>query len=253
MTFFSFKRVAEGYAAHRPFYHPLVIAKIRARLGLEGKLSAALDVGCGTGLSTVALCEIADHVVGTDSSAEMIEVARGAGNAGVVFHCAPAEDLRFPDGSFDVITVGGAINWIDRERFLPEAQRVLGTNGSLVAYDNFIADRMSDVPLYTQWFQEQYLYRYPKPPRDEAPLTTHEAERHGFRLDQEEYSNSLSMSKEQYVEFMLTQSNIISAVDMGSESLSAAREWMNQTLAPVFPEGKAALRFEGYVWYLRAC
>lgn len=251
MTFFSFKRVAEGYAAHRPFYHPLVIAKIRAHLGLKGRLSAALDVGCGTGLSTVALCEIADHVVGTDSSATMIEAANGVGHGEVVFHCAPGEDLRFSDQSFDVITVCGAINWIDRERFLPEAKRVLRPNGSLVIYDNFISDRMSDVPDYTQWFQEQYLYRYPKPPRDETPVTTLEAERHGFHLDREEYSNALSMSREQYVEFMLTQSNIISAVDMGSESLSAAREWMNQTLVPMFPEEKATLCFSGYVWYLR--
>ena len=251
VSFFSFKRVAEGYAAHRPYYHPLVIAKIRARLGLRGKLNAALDVGCGTGLSTAALCEVAERVVGTDSAAEMIEAAKGGANAGPVFQRGSAEELRFPDGSFELITVCGAINWIDRERFLPEAPRVLGKNGSLVIYDNFIAERIDDLPRYTEWYQGNYLNRFPKPPRDESPLTADEAGRHGFGLEEETYENSLSMSKEEFVDFMLTQSNVISAVDMGSESLPEAREWMSQSLGPVFPEGEATLRFEGYVWYLR--
>ena len=60
----------------------------------------------------------------------------------------------------------------------------------------------------------------------------------------------VTLTREQYVEFMLTQSNVISAVDMGSEPLSASREWMKRTLAPIFPEKKATLWFAGYVWYL---
>ena len=52
MTLFSFQRVAEGYATHRPYFHPVVIARIRGYLGLKGKLDKALDVGCGTGLSS---------------------------------------------------------------------------------------------------------------------------------------------------------------------------------------------------------
>jgi SAM-dependent methyltransferase len=250
MTFFSFQRVAEGYANHRPYYHPVVISKIRSHLGLKSTLSTALDVGCGTGLSTLALREIADHVVGTDSSAAMISVANGSGHKDIGFRCAPAEELRFPDQSFDLITVCGAINWIDRDRFLPEAKRALKPNGWLVVYDNFITEHMREVPAYTQWYQEQYVFRYPKPPRDETPLTPVEAEQHGFHVVQEDYTNALSMSTEQYVEFMLTQSNVIAAVDMGSESLSDAREWMHRTLAPVFPEQHGTFLFAGYIWYL---
>ena len=75
MNFFGFQRVAEGYANHRPYYHPLIMAKIRQHLALESKYDSVLDVGCGSGLSTVAFKELANHVTGIDDSAEMIAVA----------------------------------------------------------------------------------------------------------------------------------------------------------------------------------
>jgi len=124
MTFFSFQRVAEGYANHRPYYHPVVISKVSDKLGLNSKLDTALDVGCGTGLSTLALRDIASSVVGTDSSEEMIFVARGLGHDDIEFQCSAAEELHFSDKTFDLITVCGAINWIERDQFLPEAKRV---------------------------------------------------------------------------------------------------------------------------------
>ncbi len=251
MTFFSFQRVAEGYASHRPYYHPLVMAKIRTHLELKGRVDKALDVGCGTGLSTTALREVADHVVGTDSSAAMISVATGTDQDDIVFQCAPAEQLRFPDASFDIVTVCGAINWIDRGRFLPEARRVLKHGGWIVIYDSFITEQMRGMPAYTQWYQEQYLRRYPKPPRDETPLLPLEAEQSGFRMRQMDFNHEASMSTAQYIEFMLTQSNVINAVDMGSESLSEARAWMHRTLAPVLPGDDATFMFAGYIWYLR--
>ena len=51
---------------------------------------------------------------------------------------------------------------------------------------------------------------------------------------------------------MLTQSNVIVAVDMGQETLSEARKWMHTTLAPIVPEGeKGTFLFGGYIWYMQ--
>lgn len=251
MGFFAFQRVAEGYANHRPYYHPLVMNKIRQQLSLEGKFSRALDVGCGTGLSTIALKELADHVTGIDGSAEMIAVANAHRDRQITYHHAPAEKLPFDEQSFDLITVCGAINWIDRTRFFPEARRVLKGQGWVIIYDNFITEHMQEHTAYTQWYQEQYLSRYPKPPRDETPLTQPECERYGFYFNQEEYTNELALSRDDYIEFMLTQSNVIVAVDMGPEALSEAREWMQTTLASIIPEKKGTFLFRGYIWYLQ--
>jgi SAM-dependent methyltransferase len=253
MSFFTFQRVAEGYATCRPYYHPLIMQKIRDRLGLDGPLSRALDVGCGTGLSTVALRSLAEHVTGTDCSAEMIAAAeKYKTDDRITYRQSPAEQLPFADGTFDLITVCGAINWIDRARFLPEARRVLKNQGWLIIYDNTITDQMPGCPAYTRWYHEQFLVRFPKPPRDESPFTPPEAHAYGFRLvHSEDYTNELSWSLDQYVDFMLTQSNIIAAVDMGGQPLSEAREWMHTTLSAVIPRTPATFVFGGYVWTIQ--
>jgi ubiquinone/menaquinone biosynthesis C-methylase UbiE len=60
MNFFVYKSVAERYAKYRAYFHPLVIEKIKAYLQLQSPVGFALDVGCGSGQSTIALKEIAD-------------------------------------------------------------------------------------------------------------------------------------------------------------------------------------------------
>ena len=253
MSFFKFQRVAEGYATHRPYYHPLIMQRIRDRLGLEEPVSHALDVGCGSGLSTMALRLLADHVVGIDGSAEMIAAAQAHNTDDrITYRQSPAEQLPFSDGAFELITACGAINWIDRARFFPEARRVLKDRGWVIIYDNTITDQMPGCPAYTHWHYEQYLVRYPKPPRDESPFTPSEADAYGFRLvHSEDYTNELSWSLDQYVEFMLTQSNIIAAVDMGGQSLDEAREWMHSTLSALLTVTPVTFVFGGYVWYIQ--
>lgn len=252
MSFFAFQRVAEGYANHRPYFHPLIMDKVRQQLNITGKCADALDVGCGTGLSTVALKELADHVTGIDGSEEMISVANKYGDKQITYRHATAEELPFDEGAFDLVTVCGAINWIDRTGFFPETIRVLREQGWVILYDNFITDQMRENDAYTQWYQTQFLSRYPKPPRNETPLTLTECKGYGFHFNEEEYTNELSWSREEYIEYMLTQSNVIVAVDMGNETLAEAREWMHSTLAPILPDGeKGTFLFAGYIWYLQ--
>ena len=252
MSFFVFKRVAEGYSKYRPYFHPLIMKKIRECTGLEGKFENALDVGCGTGLSTIALQEIAEHVTGTDNSHEMITVAQVKNEEKIPYFHAPAEHLPFKDQSFDILTICGAINWIDRSQFLPEAKRVLKEKGWVIIYDNYITEDMHDNTAYTRWYQEQYLSRYPKPPRDESPLTMSEFDSHGFHvINDEPYTNDIVFSLDEYIDFIMTQSNVIVAVDTGKEDAPGVKMWMRTTLGPLIPEKKGTFIFRGYIWYLQ--
>jgi SAM-dependent methyltransferase len=250
MSLFTYRRVAEGYAAHRPQYHPLIMQKIRTWLALDGQLEHALDVGCGTGLSTVALRGLVARVVGIDGSADMIAVAQARNTDDhIVYQQAAAEHLPFADAEFDLITVCGAINWIDRTRFLPEARRVLKPQGWLMIYDNTITDQMPGCSGYAQWYNKQFLARFPKPPRDETPVTASEADIHGLWLRHtEEYTNTFQWTHRQFINFILTQSNIIAAVDMGTHTLDAVRSWLTNTLAAAVPDDPATFVFGGYVW-----
>lgn len=75
MNYFAHQTAARRYARSRPFFHPLVVARIKSFLKLRAPLRCALDVACGAGQSTVALREIAERVVGADVSKEMLREA----------------------------------------------------------------------------------------------------------------------------------------------------------------------------------
>lgn len=249
MNLFDHPRIAEGYAHHRPDYTPVVMDLIRARLGPQRR-PRAVDVGCGTGLSTRALTALADEVMGTDSAPAMVEEARRWG--GATYHCAPAEDLPWAPGSVDLITVAGAIPWIDCERFLPEVHRVLTADGWLVVYDNGITDTLVGEPRYADWYHRVFLARYPRPPRREPPLTPEVCRRHGFAIvARDEYTHEVTFTLEQYVRFLVLQSNVIAAVELGAEALDGVVTWVTQELAPWYPRPEGTFVFGGDIVYLR--
>ena len=64
--------VADRYADARPFLHGTAIDMLRRD---RPSFGSAIDVACGTGLSTRALRAVSDHVVGVDVSAEMVRRA----------------------------------------------------------------------------------------------------------------------------------------------------------------------------------
>jgi predicted TPR repeat methyltransferase len=68
MNYFNAKTAAERYSKGRPDFHSNTIKHIKDYLHLDKKLNNALDIACGTGLSTKALLEIATNVYGTDTS-----------------------------------------------------------------------------------------------------------------------------------------------------------------------------------------
>jgi len=98
-----------------------------------------LDVATGTGdLAFVEAAAVGPEgqVVGVDSCEPMLEVARRRQRGAVDFQEGDAMDLRFPDASFDVVTIGfGLRNVADRGQALREFRRVLRPGGRLMVLD----------------------------------------------------------------------------------------------------------------------
>jgi demethylmenaquinone methyltransferase/2-methoxy-6-polyprenyl-1,4-benzoquinol methylase len=98
-----------------------------------------LDVATGTGdLAFLAEAAVGPEgqVVGVDFCAPMLQVARRRQRGAVDFQEGDATDLRFPDASFDVITIGfGLRNVADRDQALREFRRVLRPGGRLMVLD----------------------------------------------------------------------------------------------------------------------
>ncbi|XP_063002836.1 putative methyltransferase DDB_G0268948 [Elgaria multicarinata webbii] len=90
----------------------------------------AVDVGCGSGQSTLVLAKRFEKVVGTDISAAQIKEAKRASHPpNVDYFLCPAEALPFKDSSVDLITAFNAAHWFDAPRFLREVDRVLTPAG----------------------------------------------------------------------------------------------------------------------------
>jgi demethylmenaquinone methyltransferase / 2-methoxy-6-polyprenyl-1,4-benzoquinol methylase len=98
-----------------------------------------LDVATGTGdLALVEATAVGPQgqIVGVDSCAAMLDVARQRQHGAVDFQEGDAMDLRFPDESFDVVTIGfGLRNVADRGKALGEFRRVLRPGGRLMVLD----------------------------------------------------------------------------------------------------------------------
>lgn len=122
-----------------------VIHQLRSSLALDwvDQLSlpagtAALDLGCGTGLFAVALARRGLRVSAADAVAGMIERARAnveaAGLRGSIrLFRADAARLPVGSGQFALVTALGLVPWVpDPERVLSEMARVLAPGGHLI-------------------------------------------------------------------------------------------------------------------------
>ena len=121
-----------------------------------------LDVGCGAGTdSLVAAQMIAPdrHVTGIDMTPQMLAKARRAaaemGLDNVEFIESEAEQLPFPDESFDVVISNGVIDLIpDKDAVFSELRRVLRPGGRMQLADVTIQNPVSeegrrDIDLWT--------------------------------------------------------------------------------------------------------
>ena len=230
MNYFALASAAQRYARGRPYFHRLATARIAAVCGPVGH---ALDVGCGTGLSTRALAEIADTVVGTDVSADML--AQAEAHPRVTYLAAPAEALPLTDASFDLITVCQAFHWFDQERFLAEAHRLLRPAGWLALYSDGTMGTMLGNDAYAAWNRDQYVRRFPTPPRGERSLSADRAAGHGFtQTTHEEFVHEQTFTLEAWTRYLITQTNVIAATDAGTEDIAAVAEWIRESLRPLF-------------------
>lgn len=105
----------------------------------------ALDLCCGTGDISFALAKNGAETIGLDFSAQMLEVAESRRKKipdsqfeirNLKFLQGDAQQLPFPDNSFDAVTVGyGLRNLTNLDRGLDEMIRVAKPGGRIISLD----------------------------------------------------------------------------------------------------------------------
>lgn len=252
MNFFGFKTAAERYAVGRPFFHSIVIKRVREFLSLTEPLARVLDVGCGTGLSSIALKEIANLVIGIDAAPSMI--AHAPRDAGIAYAVAVAERLPFGEQAFDFVTLSQVSHWLDRKTFFAEAHRILRPARWLVAYDAYFSAQTIEDTDFQKWHEAVYLKNYPSPPRAPVALIATDVKGTGFQLRAEErLQYPISFTVERLVEYLLTQSNVIAAVEGGTQEIGEVRGWLTKNIRPFFAgHDEAGFLFSVPIWYLQS-
>lgn len=129
-----------------------------------------LEYGCGEGWTTLDLARRAGHVSAFDISPQAIDHAQqSVARAGLAARCTlrvlAAEQLDFPDESFDAALGFAILHHLDMEKALAELHRVLRPGG--VAY---FAEPLATNPFIQVYRHLTPQYRTP----DERPLYLHE-------------------------------------------------------------------------------
>jgi ubiquinone/menaquinone biosynthesis C-methylase UbiE len=108
------------------------------RLTEESDLGEVIEFGCGTGFFTKVIANKAKHVIATDLSDEMLEIA---GQELKEFHNitikkADCESTPFPSEKFDTVVMVNLIHFIKKpSRCLQESYRILKNSGLLLLVD----------------------------------------------------------------------------------------------------------------------
>lgn len=222
--------VAERYAKGRPYHHGRTVERGLA-LGQGVPDGPALDVACGTGLSTRALAELGVRVVGVDLTPAMVAVARE--KEGLPFVVAAAESLPARHRSMALVTVGSGVHWFDAARFYAEAVRVLAPGGTLLVYEH-AGVALADDEGFAAWIAEVYLSRFPSPPTPGPWLAAVEPPDGLAKVASESWVDTVEFSHDDLVAYFLTQGNVSNPIDAQELSLKDARQWLVDETAPFF-------------------
>jgi ubiquinone/menaquinone biosynthesis C-methylase UbiE len=123
------KITAFHYVSYRPPLHFNILKKAIGKASYH----SGLDIGCGTGQSSIALSDFCNRVVGIDSSSEML--SKGILHPKISYGFFDKTKINFNDASFNIITLAGSLWYAKSQQLLDEIVRVGGKHAIVFIYD----------------------------------------------------------------------------------------------------------------------
>lgn len=251
MNYFAHQSAAERYARGRPYFHPVAVDIIQQKSGLDFPVRRALDVGCGTGQSAVALKPLAKHITGAEVSEHML--AQCPDEPDIQFVQASGEDLPAKDRSIDLVTICMAFHWVDQERFLAESTRVLKPGGVLAVYNCYFCAEMEENSDFNAWAVHTYFKLFPSPFRGAKHPDADMAQPHGLHIiGKEAFEYRHVFTTEDLALYFTTQSNVCSQVEGGTKSWDEVNDLLLRELTPLMPDGMGTFLFQGEITLLKS-
>ena len=138
---------AESYDAFRP-PSPPIIMDILTQLARMQRPRLVVDIGSGTGLSTLMWTERAEQVIGIEPNTDMRQQAQTRASqqhiANVTYQDGPSTQTNLPSESVDIVTCSQSLHWMEPEPTFAEIIRILRPGGVFAAYDY-------DLPFTIDW------------------------------------------------------------------------------------------------------
>jgi SAM-dependent methyltransferase len=122
------------YEELRPPYPRKFFRVVAERLKLS-KQHALIDLGTGPGLLALGFAPYVGRIVGVDPEPGMLAAAReAAARSGHDFALIEGRAETLPEdvGSFDVVTIGRALHWMDRDGALLLLERLVARGGKIL-------------------------------------------------------------------------------------------------------------------------
>ena len=129
-----FETTVPLYAELRPPYPADFFSTVAEKLGFSGR-DALIDLGTGPGLLALGFAPYVSRITGVDPEPAMLAVARQAADArrqDFVLIEGKAETLPEGIGQFDVVTIGRALHWMDRDAMAALLPRLVTPRGTIV-------------------------------------------------------------------------------------------------------------------------
>jgi len=114
---FFWNRIAKRYARQPVGDEAAYQKKLQITRKYQKPHMEMLEFGCGTGTTAIAHAPFVKHILATDFSAKMIEIAQSKADAqnieNITFLHASIDDLNLRDQSFDVVMGHSILHLLD--------------------------------------------------------------------------------------------------------------------------------------------
>lgn len=135
--------IARHYAAYRPPLHQVILKRC-FKERVDSKFKFGLDVGCGTGQSSVALTDFCERVIAIDPSPEMLVMAKT--NRRISYKTFDGKNIDLPEDHFDIVTFAGSLYYAKSQRLFDETLKVTKQDGLILIYDfEIVMDEFQDI------------------------------------------------------------------------------------------------------------
>ncbi|MCL2020265.1 MAG: class I SAM-dependent methyltransferase [Oscillospiraceae bacterium] len=141
-----------------------------------------VDVGCGTGLSTLIWKDVADSIIGVEPNDDMRSEAEKSIKANnISFMKGLSNEIDLLDECADIVSVSQAFHWFDIDSTLEEIHRILKPGGVLAIFD-------CDWPPAVNWIVEQAYHKV----RNKADDICFSQEKPAVRNDKNSYISRIN-------------------------------------------------------------